>query len=302
MATPFSASSCGLSVVGEFEGTHSEGVLPDAGDAAPGDGATLPGDGSVPPDEPPPDQPPPVDECPPGVVCDVIASTTVLDVAVNASALYWLDSNGAIGIAAKDGSGARTLVSGERGSLAGLEADEQYVYWTASGKLRRASARDGSGASTLADVRGGCLRRGRTPTELLASAPEAGNIYVVQTNNGERTTLVTQATNPWGVVVVEPNDVFYTNYDSESGRIRKGRPGGGVTSVFLDGQRGPRCMATDGVSLWWANRDSGTLMKSPVSTANAQAFVTNQRRINGVALDATYVYWSYEAGIRRRTK
>jgi hypothetical protein len=61
-------------------------------------------------------------------------------------------------------------------------------------------------------------------------------------------------------------------------------------------------MATDGASLWWANRDSGALMKSTAAVENVQVFVPDQPRISGVAIDSTYVYWSFQSGIRRRTK
>jgi hypothetical protein len=123
-----STASCGLSVVGGGEPTTAvaDGAPPDAGEKATDGGG-----------EPASDSAPHAAECAPGDVCDVIASKTILDVAVTETALYWLDSSGSIGAAAKDGSGARTIVSGESTPLAGIEADAQYVYWTAGGKLRR---------------------------------------------------------------------------------------------------------------------------------------------------------------------
>lgn len=289
-ATLSATVSCGLSVVGDSPTTSSDGgaSAPIPIDAGQGD------DGTTPPAEP-------AAPCTPGVVCDVISSTTILDVAVTEGALYWLDQSGSIGTAAKDGSGARTIVTGEQAPLAGIEADAQYVYWTAGGKRRRASARDGADPRSIADVSGGCLRWRVPSTTLLASAPEEGNIYSIRASDGDRERVVSSALQPWGVAALAADDFFYTNYHREDGRIRRvNRPG--VVPSVLDGQRGPRCMATDGASLWWANRDSGALMKSTAAVEDVQVFVPDQRLISGIAIDSTYVYWSFESGIRRRTK
>jgi hypothetical protein len=238
--------------------------------------------------------------CASGAVCDVIGSATVLDVAVTSTALFWLDSAGEVRTAATDGSGARAIVTGEAAPLAGIEADAQFVYWTSNGRLRRAGASDGAAPTTLANVQGGCLKW-MVPGALLAAAPTAGNIYSVNVSSGAMTLVTTGASDPWGVAALASDDFFYTNYDL--GRIRRGD--GGTTDpnlTVVTGQSGPRCMATDGSSLWWANQTSNTLVKSTTAGQNVQQLVTGQTSIAGVALDATTVYWSWQGGIRKRSK
>jgi hypothetical protein len=142
-----------------------------------------------------------------------------------------------------------------------------------------------------------------TSTTLLAGAPNAGEVYAIGPSDGARATVVKSAVSPWGVAPLSGDRFFYTNYHPSSGRIRMqdGDPNT-ENPTLLTQQGGPRCMATDGTSLWWANRDSGTLVKSTVAGKDVQPVATEQPLINGVALDSTHVYWSFQSGIRRRTK
>lgn len=291
-AAPGSSSSSGSS----GGGPNERGAPRDLGDGAVelADGAIVPKeDASVPTTQP----------CPDGTVCDVIVSANVLDVAVSGSALYWLESTGEVKTAQVDGTGAHTIVSNEATPLAGIEANSQYVLWTAGGKLRRAEV-SGSGPTSLFSHRGGCLRW-RNATTLLGPDLVTGDILAIDPTNGASTQVTVSASEPWGVAPLSAAgpDFFYTNYDASSGKIRKGN--GNLTTsnpTLLSNQSGPRCMATDGTSVWWANRDSNTLVKATIGMQNVAAFVSNQPLVSGVALDATYVYWSSQAGIRRRTK
>lgn len=290
-----SSSSSSGSITTADGGTTSSSGGTSSGNSA-GDG----GDGGV----------MPIPSCPPTTTCDVVPSASVVDVAVTSSALFWLESNGvgSVKTARVDGSGARVLVADEATPVAGLEANGQFVFWTAGGKLRRASAADGSGVVSLADIRGGCLRWTMAGARLLAADQATGNIVSVDPSNGAKTDVTVNATDPWGVAPLEPAsatrvDFFYTNYDASSGRIRRGN--GNLTTanpVLLSNQRGPRCMVTEGNTVWWANRDEGALIKSDLDMGNRGATVTSQTSISGVALDAVHVYWTSTFGIRRRLK
>ena len=66
--------------------------------------------------------PPP---CSAGAVCDVVSASDIVDVAVAAGALFWLDVRGNVTRAATDGTGARVIVRSEQVPVAGLEADKQ---------------------------------------------------------------------------------------------------------------------------------------------------------------------------------
>jgi hypothetical protein len=271
---------------GASSGGAVDGETPDGGDGAPSN------DASNDTTSPPP--------CPQATVCDVIVSSTVLDVAVTSTALFWLDSSGAVMTSAPSGADAHAIVTGEASPLAGIEADAQFVYWTAGGSLRRAAASDGANATTIATVGGGCLKW-MVPGTLLAADPNAGDIWAVNASTGAKTTVTTASTTPWGVAAVAFNDFFYSNYTA--GRIR--RSDAGLTDpnpIIVQGQSGPRCIVTDKTSLWWANRDSGNLVTAPTSGANPQTIVSGQTMISGLALDASFLYWTWQGGIRKKTK
>jgi hypothetical protein len=113
------------------------------------------------------------------------------------------------------------------------------VFWTAGGKLRRAGI-DGSLPTSLGAVQGGCLKW-KSATSLLAANTTTGEILVVDPANGSSTQVTINATAPWGVAPLSGADFFYTNYDTTTGKIRKGNGDLSISNpTLLSNQAGHR--------------------------------------------------------------
>jgi sugar lactone lactonase YvrE len=71
---------------------------------------------------------------------------------------------------------------------------------------------------------------------------------------------------------------------------------GGPSEVLAEDQGGPRGIATDGQSLYWANSGSGTVMRVSVDGGTAVVLATSQQEPWSVAVDGESVYWTNHAG------
>lgn len=241
--------------------------------------------------------PPP---CSAGAVCDVVSASDIVDVAVAAGALFWLDVRGNVTRAATDGTGARVIVRSEQVPVAGLEADAANVYWTAKGQLRRAAAADGASPSDVASAAAGCLRWMQTGKSMFVGEPGANGVRIVDVTSGARIQAITNADAPWGAGGTSPRDVYYTNFNR--GLIRHADGDRGVTDTIVTGQKNPRCLAVDGASLWWANSGDGSIMTATTLGQGVKRVAEGQTGAWGVAIDSTYLYWSWEGGIRKTAR
>lgn len=234
------------------------------------------------------------------VVCDVVSAGNVIDVATSPTAIYWIDTGNIIRTAALDGSSPRQFLAGEAVPLAGLELRADYVFWTAGGQLRRTPAdRDGA-IDSLGDMPNvACVHFGNA--RILSTVPEAGIIYSTGIDGGTGP-LVNGQPNIWGVDSNTPDATFFTTYDPTAGAIGTkilGVPQDAGFTTLYTGQRGPRCMAVDEREIFWANRESGEIVRGTFEGAPTVVLASGQTAANGISFQAPYLYWTWAGGIRR---
>jgi hypothetical protein len=227
-----------------------------------------------------------------------LVTTTATDLAVTGAALYWLDGMSSVMTSGLDGSNAHALVTGEATPLAGIEADLAYVYFTANGSLRAVPVTGGT-PTTVGTLTGACLRWATVGTEMVASdgLTLILKASVFGTAPAPIPTVLTNNHQPWGVAYVGPLDLFWADAQTGFGWIRQDLNGNFSTPV--NGEPAPHCMATDTVSLYWTNNGDGSIRKMPVTGTTPQSIVTGQTGASGIAIDAFYVYWTYQGGIAR---
>jgi len=78
-------------------------------------------------------------------------------------------------------------------------------------------------------------------------------------------------------------------HDCENGKCEAGacKPG-----VFAKEQDGAFAMTSDDANLYWTNGGSGSVMKAPKTGGAALELAKAQKKPQGIALDATGVYWT----------
>jgi hypothetical protein len=67
---------------------------------------------------------------------------------------------------------------------------------------------------------------------------------------------------------------------------------GGTPTTLATAQSGPQGIAVDATSVYWTNYTGGTVMKVPIGGGTPTTLATGQTLPHGIAVDATSVYWT----------
>jgi hypothetical protein len=213
--------------------------------------------------------------------------------AVDDANAYWTEETGIMKVALAGGT-ATHLVTDVNASA--LVVDATNVYWT---------KRDVSGAVMKVPIQGG------SPTTIASGqgfpwgiAVDATSVYWTtdstvmraSLDGGAVVTLASGQSGPEGIAV-DANNVYWTTNDS----VMMVPRGGGATVRLATGQDSPRVVAVWGANVYWASGNvfgHPTIMSLPTSGGTP---TTLGEGAEGVAVDATGVYWTdpYNGMIRR---
>jgi len=194
--------------------------------------------------------------------------------AIYESTLFWSDfQDGAIYTSPSSGGTGTKLVTGENYPYR-VAADGNYVYWTNEGTAD-ASPPDGSVARYQYTAATG------TP-EVLATAQDVPRAIALDVDSNG----VTQA-------------LYWATF-SATGAIMRVQLGGatpGAPEVVAGSLASPNGIALDATSVYWTNRDDGTVMKlaksAPAGT-KPTVLAQSQQGPGSIAVDSTNLYWVNE--------
>ena len=99
---------------------------------------------------------------------------------------------------------------------------------------------------------------------------------------------------PWDIEV-DGTSVYWTEQGSSpnTGKVMKTAKADGSASVTIAmGQAGPHGIAIDATSVYWANKEDGTINKAPLAGGATTVLAKGQMSPENVAVDALHVYWT----------
>jgi hypothetical protein len=103
-----------------------------------------------------------------------------------------------------------------------------------------------------------------------------------------------------GGLAVDATDLYWTLGIINDGAVYGVPTGGGTMTTLATGQQQPGPIVVDSANVYWANVYS--IMKYPKPAGPAVALATAlSARVMGIAVDATYVYWTQDNGLVLRT-
>jgi hypothetical protein len=213
------------------------------------------------------------------------------DVAVNGSYVFWTGAgDGSINRANLDGTNQKAIVTGQFGPWP-IAIDGSFVYWgenVGSGVIGKA-AFDGTGVQNLAT--GQADTQALIVVNGLAIWANVGSMTVASCATGgcglTPNNIATSANTAY--VAADGNYVYWTDYTASAVR-RAGLNGSNPTSL-VTGQsdcNGPIVVDAQGI-YWEAN---GNIMRAALDGTQVKVLAPSQSTTNGLAVNATAVYWS----------
>ena len=193
----------------------------------------------------------------------------------------------------------------------GMVADAVSLYWTGyTGRLLRCALPDcAGGSSEIWHAQTGTLE-----AQTMGVAVDATNLY--WTNNVQQvlTMPFSETTATVLTTLVAPGDFLGGSQPisvDPTGVYVPANPGAGVDAVlsvpltggaagtvatFASAFNGVPGIVSDGKNVYWANNFGFAVMRAPVTGGTAVTISCDVEKPEGIAQDATHVYWTTEGG------
>lgn len=276
----------------------------------------------------------------PCAVCTTLAALPMgsgpYGITVDATYVYWTNSiSGEVMKIKLDGTGQTTVATGQGAPLA-LTIDNGYLYWVSysvDGVMRKTPLAGGAlidiiDAPTARDVvvHGSTVFWTREPDDIQSvpvdGLPEGGaagllsanqltngiavdatNVYWVNRQDGYIKKCDHDLTNetplsignvPWDVAIDDTN-IYWSERGiaSAEGKVIRANKADGAGLVELaTGLARPEGIAVDATHLYWASSGDGTINKVPIAGGAPVIIATGQVQPENLAVDGTHVYWT----------
>jgi sugar lactone lactonase YvrE len=101
-------------------------------------------------------------------------------------------------------------------------------------------------------------------------------------------------------LTLDADNVYWTNM--KEGTVKRVSKAGGPVSTLATGQATAQVIATDGARVYWANFGDSTVRatsasaSSPCDGTTCPVLASDQRQVDGLAVDGVAVYWTTQLG------
>jgi hypothetical protein len=211
-------------------------------------------------------------------------------IAVDSSYVYWTDSGGMVMKATLDGATVTTLASGLLGPQ-GIAIDAANVYWADSAGVKKI-AKGGGAITTLGAGIASFVAVDSSSVYWTVNGPPAtGAVKKVGIGGGTPITLASGLTNPRGIAV-DSSSVYWAD---SAGAIKKVSINGGPVTSLAPAVY-PQAVTVQGGNVYWTQYTttiSGVFM---VPASGGAVTTISSRDGQGVAADASGVYWTSYGG------
>lgn len=229
-----------------------------------------------------------------------IAAGSNWTVAIDGMRVYWGDGTSIRSCAKQDCAGS-TIVLAQASGVHGIAVDATSVYWAmTSGRTVMKVDKNGGASSVLAS--------GTYPYELTVDEANVywtdhdstgnGTVMSVPVTGGSPVQLAAAKDTSTMGIAVDKKNVYFTTGDGKMMQVPK--HGGPVLTLSTALGNEPWGIATDGQNVYGVSEPFdglGAIVRVPVGGGAAKVLASGQVAPVGIAVDASYVYWTdVEAG------
>lgn len=228
-----------------------------------------------------------------------------LNVAVDASYVYWASNTAGAVVRVPVTGGQPAALTTICGGRAWVAIDSRSVYCAVPGSGGPGSGIIGRtalfGSEPTMIASGMSINQLAVGRDAVYWTTTRGEVMTVGLEGGSPTTLAAINGNATSLAVDDAN-VYWVNLlggVSLTVTVLKVAASGGdpVELARFEGTQGPSNLALDGTYVYWADRNTGAVVKVPVAGGPSEVVFTMGTQATSVAVDASGVYWIGGGGV-----